>query len=255
MSFCERKEITSDAEMNAPFPPRGSTDKTIFPTQGLSRDGDGRLSTSALQIIYDALISQKRLVSGDEFRVKLNEIKTKQASESKEKGRDEVKRILDELPNMELQTMNGLKNEFCYTYIRYKYALDRLFTKLTQTSKAGKVSEADKRDVTMYLGKAKEFNIKLNDLIQVSNFIASKRVNDASKQSAEVNALNSSISSTFASLQEHQKMLNKENAEADLRQRMVEYTKEKNKSTNNWLQLYGVLNIAAIGLLLYIYRS
>jgi hypothetical protein len=107
----------------------------------------------------------------------------------------------------------------------------------------------------MYLGKAKEFNIKLNDLVQISNYLAAKRVQDASKQSSEVNALNESITSVFGSLKKQSEILNKEHSEAELRQRMVEYAQEKNRSTNNLLQLYGVLNIVAIGLLLYIYRS
>jgi hypothetical protein len=107
----------------------------------------------------------------------------------------------------------------------------------------------------MYLAKSKEFNIKLNDLIQISNYIASKRASDASEQSDKVNALNTEISSTFDVLKQHQQILSSENATADLRKRMVEFSEEKNRSANNLLQLYGALNIVAIGLLLYIYRS
>jgi CRISPR/Cas system CMR-associated protein Cmr1 (group 7 of RAMP superfamily) len=80
-------------------------------------------------------------------------------------------------------------------------------------------------------------------------------VQDASQQSSEVNALNENISAVFGSLKRQSDILNKEHGEAELRQRMVEYTQEKNRSTNSLLQLYGVLNIVAVGLLLYIYRS
>ena len=107
----------------------------------------------------------------------------------------------------------------------------------------------------MYLGKSKEYNVKLNDLIQVSNFLASKRASDSSEQSDKVNALNTEITSTFDTLKQHQQILSSENATADLRKRMTEFSEEKNRSANNLLQLYGVLNIVAIGLLLYIYRS
>jgi hypothetical protein len=244
--------------MNLPFPPPGSTGKSIFPSTGLNRDAEGRLSNFSLQSIYDALVSQKRLVSPDEYKTKLAEIKEargRQRSEEEKKGRDELTRMLNDLPQTEVQTFNDLKNEFCHFYSRYQYALDQLFTSLSATSGKAKVTDTDRRAINLYLGKAKEFNVRLNDLVQISNYLAAKRVQDASKQSSEVNALNESISTVFTSLQKQAEILNKEHSEAELRQRMVEYTQEKNKSTNNLLQLYGVLNIVAIGLLLYIYRS
>jgi len=40
-----------------------------------------------------------------------------------------------------------------------------------------------------------------------------------------------------------------------LRKEMVEYSVEKNKAATNMLALYGFLNLTAIGLLIYIYRS
>jgi len=130
-----------------------------------------------------------------------------------------------------------------------------MFTNLTAGSTAGTLSADKQATIQMYLGKSKEYNVKLNDLIQVSNFLASKRASDSSEQSDKVNALNTEISSTFDTLKQHQQILTSENATADLRKRMTEFSEEKNRSANNLLQLYGVLNIVAIGLLLYIYRS
>jgi capsule polysaccharide export protein KpsE/RkpR len=126
---------------------------------------------------------------------------------------------------------------------------------LTAGSTAGTLSADKQATIQMYLGKSKEYNVKLNDLIQVSNFLASKRASDSSEQSDKVNALNTEITSTFDTLKQHQQILSSENATADLRKRMTEFSEEKNRSANNLLQLYGVLNIVAIGLLLYIYRS
>jgi len=151
--------------------------------------------------------------------------------------------------------MKDLKEEYCFTFVRYSYALNQMFTQLTGASTASSLPANKQATIQMYLAKSKEFNIKLNDLIQVSNFIASKRASDASEQSDKVNALNTEISSTFDVLKQHQQILSSENATADLRKRMVEFSEEKNRSANNLLQLYGALNIVAIGLLLYIYRS
>lgn len=40
-----------------------------------------------------------------------------------------------------------------------------------------------------------------------------------------------------------------------LRKEMVNYSIEKNKAATNLLALYGFLNLSAIGILIYIYRS
>jgi hypothetical protein len=40
-----------------------------------------------------------------------------------------------------------------------------------------------------------------------------------------------------------------------LRTDMMEYSAEKNRSARNLLALYGFLNLSAVGLLIYIYRS
>jgi hypothetical protein len=257
MSFCsETANITSDAEMNVGYPPN----KSIMSTTGLlgtdARDSTtGRILSSKMPTIYDGLVASGRLISGSQFKTQLDTIRTKQNDATKAKGRDQVQQVLDDLPDKELQTMKDLKEEYCFTYVRYKYALNQMFTKITGASTAASLPPEQQGAIQMYLAKSKEFNIKLNDLIQISNFIASKRASDASEQSDKVNALNTEISSTFDTLKQHERILASENSTADLRKRMVEFSEEKNRSANNLLQLYGALNIIAIGLLLYIYRS
>jgi len=257
MSFCSATTaIATDDQMNTAYP----AIKSILPAPGSlgvdSRDATtGRILPPKLNIIYDGLVSSGRLVSGSQFKTQLDTIKSKQDDDTKAKGRDQVQKILDELPNKELQTMQDLKDEYCFTFVRYSYALNQLFSLLTSSATAGNLPADKQSAIQRYLTKAKELNIKLNDLIQVSNFLASKRVSDTSEQSDRVNSLNTDIASTFDTLKQHEKILSSEMATSELRQRMTEYSQEKNKSASNLLQLYGVLNIVAIGLLLYIYRS
>ena len=257
MSFCSATaNIATDAQMNSGYPPN----KSIMPASGSlgidARDATtGRILPPKLNTIYDGLVASGRLVSGSQFKTQLDTIRSKQDDATKAKGRDQVQKLLDELPNKELQTMRDLKDEYCFTFVRYKYALNQMFTNLTAGSTAGTLSADKQATIQRYLGKSKEYNVKLNDLIQVSNFLASKRASDSSEQSDKVNALNTEITSTFDTLKQHQQILSSENATADLRKRMTEFSEEKNRSANNLLQLYGVLNIVAIGLLLYIYRS
>jgi hypothetical protein len=151
--------------------------------------------------------------------------------------------------------MNKIQQEYCYNYFRYKYALETLFDKMVSTSKETTLSQDARNDIQSKLNRAKEFNEKLNDMIQITNYIAQTRARETKDQNSEINSLNSSIKGTFDTLQSHAKILNSETSVTDLRKRMVEFTEEKNRSATNLLSLYGFLNLVAIGLLFYIARS
>jgi hypothetical protein len=133
--------------------------------------------------------------------------------------------------------------------------LETLFDKLVNTSKESTLSQDARNDIQSKLNRAKEFNQKLNDIIQITNHIAKVRASETRDQNTEINALNASIKGTFDTLQTHAKILNSETSVTDLRKRMVEFTEEKNRSATNLLSLYGFLNLVAIGLLFYIARS
>ena len=151
--------------------------------------------------------------------------------------------------------MRKIQEEYCFYYLRYKYCLTTLFDKLVATSKAAQLTAADKTAVQEKLTKAKQFNEKLNDLIQITNSIAQKRAAEMRTQNNEINAMNTNLSATFDVLQGHRRILNSETSLSDLRKSMVEYSEEKNRSALNLLSLYGFLNLVAIGLLVYISRS
>ena len=113
----------------------------------------------------------------------------------------------------------------------------------------------DKGTITVFLTLAKTLNGKLNDLIQIMNYIAVQRAKEMGSENDTVNSLNKNIKTSFSTIKEHAEMLRKENSLVELRERMVEYTQEKNRSANSLLGLYGFLNLVAIGLLIHIYRS
>jgi hypothetical protein len=95
----------------------------------------------------------------------------------------------------------------------------------------------------------------LNDIIQITNYIAAERAKEMKDQNSAINELNTSISTTFTKLRDHEQLLRKEGSMIDLKNRMVEFTQEKNLSATNLLSLFGFLNLVAIGLLFYIARS
>ncbi len=249
MSFCRTQVvITSDAQLTTPF--AGS----ILPAIGSGRitEGDlkGRLTASKLEDIYNTLVQQGDLISNAAYKEQLARV-----GDLKRVSNSDSQAILNNLGAKETATMGKIQDEYCFYYFRYKYSLETLFDKLVNTSKMNSLSDADKADIQSKLTRAKNFNEKLNDIIQITNYIAEKRAKEMRDQNVEINTLNASIKSTFDTLQAHSKMLNSETSITDLRKRMVEFTEEKNRSASNLLSLYGFLNLVAIGLLFYIARS
>ena len=56
-------------------------------------------------------------------------------------------------------------------------------------------------------------------------------------------------------LAQQNKIISSSDAVTKLNKEMVKYTEEKNRYTENLLKTYSVLNIVALGLLIYIYKS
>lgn len=250
MSFCGTNGIiTSDSQLNTSY--TGSVLSGLSANSGrITAEGDmkGRLTATSLESIYNAMVAANHLVSNTDYKRRLNEVATAQS-------RAAATSALNSLGAREATTMTKIREEFCFTYFRYKYALETLFDKLVETSKASSISASNRTLIQTRLDKAKEFNQKLNDIIQITNYIATKRAAEMRDQNSDINVMNQSIQSTFNALQSHSQILNKETSIADLRKRMVEYTEEKNRSAVNLLSLYGFLNLVAIGLLFYIARS
>jgi hypothetical protein len=176
-------------------------------------------------------------------------------SVSNQQDKVEQKRILESVGEAEKKTMVAIQAEFCYYYVRYKYALDDLFETLSRTSAGSAITAQQKSTIEIKIQNAKNLNIKLNDVIQFTNYLAKSRASEMRDQNKEINLMNDNIRDIYGRLFEQNKILQKEDAVTDLRRRMVEFGEEKNQSANSLLSLYGFLNLVALGLLFYIARS
>lgn len=217
---------------------------SILPAQGVSRNNDGRLTNSSLDGVYRQLVASNKLVSLQKYKESLDQIS---------KGtREQSKQILETIGLTESTTFNKIQEEFCFYYVRYKYCLNDLFNSLVSISSGITLSNDKQAEIQTKLNKAGEFNNKLNDIIQITNFIAVKRSEEMRQGNTQINQLNASITNIYGKLSKQNEMLKEQDAAANLKKRMVEYTKEKNTSANNLLGLYGFLNLVSIGLLFYI---
>lgn len=200
----------------------------------------GRLTETSLEAIYNNLTSGNppRLLSNKDYKDGMKP--------------ENIRSTLEGLGLREKKTMEDIQKEFCFNFVRYQWSLNQLFDKLVETSKQSALTDTQRNEINGLLDQAKTFNEKLNDIIQVTNFIAKKRAEDMATQNSEINGLNANINSLFSNLNKSNDVLRKEDALLQLRKRMVEYSQEKNASASNLLGLYGFLNLVALGLLFYI---
>jgi hypothetical protein len=149
--------------------------------------------------------------------------------------------------------INALKSEYCFYDSRYKYALQQLIAKL----QIGYTNNDQTNQVLIqnYLKATQGLNQRLNDLSQITNEITRQRLQETQNLNTDINKINSDLSARSAKLAEQNKILSSQQATALLYKDMVKYTKEKANAQNNLLTLYSFLNIVALGLLVYVYRS
>ena len=125
--------------------------------------------------------------------------------------------------------------------------------------------------INMYMSSRNEANIRiiqvLNNRLLVLAYLYEKIITEKKTHTAE---LTKSSAANIADIQGKISQIEKQGAlikqlskggngsnasNDDTYMRMIEYTKEKANVTNNLMQLYGFLNIVAIGVLFYVYRS
>jgi hypothetical protein len=98
-------------------------------------------------------------------------------------------------------------------------------------------------------------NAQLILLTQIVNGISKYRYKENVRFQKDINSINERLRQRQGRLQEQRNIYNKETAKADLYKQMVRYTVEKNNANQNLLTLYGVLNVVAIGIIVYLARK
>jgi hypothetical protein len=189
----------------------------VLPAEGLRRDGEGVLTEDALKMIMDSF---------------------------KSRGIDPM--------NQKAQILKELEMILCTANKQYKMLLEELFRRVHANEEVSKVF------LTAILKK----NLFMSDMITLSRYLI--HTNVISTTETFIEGWQNTKSETWKTstymeafqteLSQDRTMLEKKSY-LELRQHMVEVTKEKNKAVSNYLGLYGFLNIVAVGLLLYIAGS
>lgn len=151
---------------------------------------------------------------------------------------------------------NG-QEEFNFYFIRYKSSLETIYNYLADYESNPKEANIDRVNqlLTEELQEANKLNTKLNDLIQIMLEIMANINTSSTTLRDKINKLKGHFRWQQNTLVNQQKILASEEAVTKLNKEMVKYTEEKARYSNNLLTVYSVLNVVALGLLVYVFRS
>jgi hypothetical protein len=228
--LCPSQTSLTDSELSLSFG-NGTTQIGLLPETMpdiSDREGNGMLKTAKVNEILDGL---KR--SGI--------IPTPTPTNAKE--------FMDK----QAKVITNIKAEYCFYYARYKYSLEKLLGFIRQGYNAN--TESIQSSIQKYLKSTQELNQKLNDLIQIINGITAHMTNTSKALASEIEQFDKEMKEQQEKLINQSKIIKSSEAATKLNKEMVKYTEQKAKYTDNLLNMYTVLNIFALGMLLYIYKS
>lgn len=166
-----------------------------------------------------------------------------------------IKNMKHKIPTQQDQSdavqpfLQSIHKEYQFYSIRYQCALDKLFKMLANESQTSMDNEKRALQITIIL------NRRLNDLTQIINEITKYMLSFSTKMKKDISTFNDTIQQQQQKLENQNELISSTEASAKIKKQMVKYTEEKARRTNNLLKLYSVLNIVALGLLVYIYKA
>lgn len=144
----------------------------------------------------------------------------------------------------------SINNEYCYYYKCYAFALPKLLNQ---------IASATPGDYSVLKNNCQDLNRIMTQILQVLEKITDRRTSTVAQYytdgTGDVSKLNTEITTIQGKLKSQMAALQSNSLDTDLKAAMVDYTSEKNSSSRNMMAIYGFLNIVAVGMLVYLYRS
>lgn len=226
---CPNTTALTDAEIDQTF---GNTTTvgllSLTPNNPSDRDSNGILNDTAVQTIVNSLKSSGIIPTPTPTNAEVFISKQK-------------------------SIIANVQSEYCFYYSRYKYSLEKLLNAIRQGYITN--SQENQRLVQKYLQSTQTLNKKLNDLTQIVNGVTNEMLTKNTDLETEIQNLDRQIKEQQKKLAEQNKIISSSEAVTKLNKEMVKYTEEKARYTDNLLKMYSVLNVVALGLLIYVYKS
>lgn len=149
--------------------------------------------------------------------------------------------------------LKDINDEYVFYESRYKTALNKLFN----TIREGYINNTGDIQfiIQSNLSIVQSLNKKLNDLTQIINGVTEDMLASTSGLEETIKEFDKKNKESQRKLQEQNQIITSSQASTELNKRMVKYTEQKAKYSNNLLGLYSFLNVVALGLLVYVYKS
>lgn len=226
---CQTKTALTDTELNQTFN-TGSMHGLLptAPAGASDRDGEGLLTKTAVETIISSLKNSGIIPSPKTTK---NDIYTKKQQE----------------------LLKNIQAEYCFYEVRYKYSLEQLLNAINQgyTNNTPEIQQT----IQKYLKSTQMLNQRLNDLVQIINGITDDMLSSTTELESEIKSFDKNIKEKQDKLAAQTKIISSTQAVAKLNKEMVKFTEQKARYSNNLLSLYSFLNIVALGLLVYVYKS
>jgi hypothetical protein len=226
---CQTKTALTDTELNQTFN-TGSMPGLLptAPAGASDRDGEGLLTKTAVETIISSLKNSGIIPSPKTTK---NDIYTKKQQE----------------------LLKNIQAEYCFYEVRYKYSLEQLLNAINQgyTNNTPEIQQT----IQKYLKSTQMLNQRLNDLVQIINGITDDMLSSTTELESEIKSFDKNIKEKQDKLAAQTKIISSTQAVAKLNKEMVKFTEQKARYSNNLLSLYSFLNIVALGLLVYVYKS
>lgn len=228
MSFCSTDTKTlTDTDLSSIYGNsvnHGLLTADPYPTS--YRDTNGVLTNKSLETIVKGFVSQGVI-----------------PMKSDEAGQNKLQKLI-----------TSIKEEYCFYDTRYKYSLQKLLDSIQKANAPGGEGQSD-HNVQTYLQYTQRHNQRINDLTQITNAITQILSEKTSQLSDALQKTNTVMLERAKKLEYQNSILSSHEAGSKLNKQIVQFTEEKARYTNNLLKLYSFLNIVALGLLVYVYRS
>jgi hypothetical protein len=145
----------------------------------------------------------------------------------------------------------SLKYEFCF----YTKILTTLMKDYIAVQNAGLQNDPKTIIIANIVNNMAIARLRLNDLIEVSNFIATTQNTTMSGLNEDINSFITTTTASVNALDRNAATMMSKDKEYSLRTRQLAFSEEKNAYANQLLAMYGFANLIALGLLFYIYKS
>jgi hypothetical protein len=224
-AVCPRASSLTDSELNQVF------DKGLLPSTpngSADRDGNGMLTANAVSSILQTLKTSNTIPVATTDNAEVYVAK-------------------------QTEFLRNVKAEYCFYDSRYKFCLEKLFSAVRQGYQNN--SKEAEALIQKYLLATQTFNQRVNDLTQIMNAITEDGLQASKNINQDIKDFNAKIQEQKKKLKEQHALISSSQATTTIRKQMVKYTEEKARRSDNLLQMYGFLNVVALGLLVYIYRA